>query len=149
MKRKKLSDEMKEKIRNGRVKFLQENKNQHGAWNKSKKTYLEEWFDALLRDNEIYTKYNIKYNYSVYPYFLDFAFIDLMLDVEVDGKFHYTCKSNIEHDQKRNAYLEDKGWKVFRISIDEVNKNSEAIKEEFLKYLEEYNDYSISRYYTI
>lgn len=142
------SEETKEKIRKSRVEYLSDGK-QHGAFDKSKKTYLENWFDDFLIENDLYSKYNIKYNYSVYPYFLDFAFIDLKLDVEVDGSYHYIYEENIPRDQKRNKTLEDAGWKVFRISIDEVNKKPEGIKHEFLNYLNNFNQNSISRYYKI
>lgn len=144
-----LPDEMKNNIRKGRVKFLIENPGQHGAFDKSKKTYLENWFNDILIKYDLYNQYNIEYNYSVYPYFLDFAFIDLKLDVEVDGKFHYTQEQNIEHDKKRNEYLINNGWKVFRISIDEVNKSANEIENEFLEYLKKYNENSDNRFYNI
>lgn len=146
---KKLPEEMKDNIRKGRVKFLIENPGQHGAFDKSKKTYLENWFNDILIKYDLYNQYNIEYNYSVYPYFLDYAFIDLKLDVELDGSFHYTRKSNIEHDIKRNNILINKGWKIFRISIDEVNHNALEIENEFLEYLKKYNENSNNRFYNI
>lgn len=141
------TDETKEKIRKGRVKYLIEHPGQHGAFDKSKKTYLEEWFNEFLLKNDLYSKYNIIYNYSVYPYFLDYAFVDLQLDIELDGSWHYTYENTIKHDIKRNNDLINKGWKVFRISIDEVNKNREKIENEVLNYLNEYTEYSENRFY--
>lgn len=146
---KSLPEEMKNNIRKGRVKFLIENPGQHGAFDKSNKTYLEKWFDDVLIKHDLYNKYNIKYNHSIYPYFLDFAFVDLKLDIEVDGKFHYTQEQNIKHDKKRNDYLINKGWKVFRISIYEVNHNALDVENEFLEYLKKYNENSENRFYTI
>ena len=146
---KKLPEEMKNNIRKGRVKFLIENPGQHGAFDKSNKTYLEKWFDNILIKHDLYNQYNIKYNYSVYPYFLDFAFVDLKLDVEVDGKFHYTQEQNIKHDNIRNSYLTNKGWRIFRISIDEVNKNSNEMEKMFLDYLQKYNETTLSRFYIL
>ena len=58
-KSKKHTDETKEKIRKGRVKYLIENPGQHGAFNKSKKTYLENWFNEIL----------LKYNLLVFNYY--------------------------------------------------------------------------------
>ena len=144
---KKLPEEMKEKIRKGRVKFLQENPGQHGAWNKENKSYLENWFEEFYLSELLNEKYDIQFNYSVYPYFLDFAFVDLKLDVEVDGKFHYTCETNIEHDKIRNETLENLGWRIYRISIDEVNSDPNKVKKEFLEYLKDYNHETKSRYY--
>lgn len=145
---KKHSESTKEKIREARFKYLSDGK-QHGAFDKSKKTYLEKWFDEFLIENQLYNIYNIKYNYSVYPYFLDYAFIDLMLDVELDGSFHYKYEKNILHDNKRNTILENNGWKIFRISIDEINKDCKKVELEFLKYLKEFNITSKSRYYNL
>jgi very-short-patch-repair endonuclease len=144
---KKLPEEMKEKIRKGRVKFLQENPGQHGAWNKENKSYLENWFEEFYLSELLNEKHDIQFNYSVYPYFLDFAFVDLKLDVEVDGKFHYTCETNIEHDKIRNETLEKLGWRIYRISIDEVNSDPNKVKKEFLEYLKNYNRETKSRYY--
>jgi very-short-patch-repair endonuclease len=144
---KKLPEEMKEKIRKGRVKFLQENPGQHGAWNKENKSYLENWFEEFYLSELLDEKHDIQFNYSVYPYFLDFAFVDLKLDVEVDGKFHYTYETNIEHDKTRNETLEKLGWRIYRISIDEVNSDPNKVKKEFLEYLKNYNRETKSRYY--
>lgn len=143
------SEETKEKIRKGRVKFLIEHPGQHGAFDKSKKTYLEEWFHDILIKYDLYDKYKIEYNYSLYPYFLDYAFIDLKLDVELDGKWHYTYESNILHDKKRNEDLIKQGWKIFRISIDEVNNCNDKIETEFLYYLNNYTEDSSNRFYII
>lgn len=143
---KKHTEETKEKIRKKRVEYLSDGK-QHGAFDKSKKTYLEQWFEDFLLESKLSDKYNIKYNYSVYPYFLDFAFLDLKLDVEVDGRFHYIYDENIEHDKKRNQKLEKSGWRIYRISIDEVNKNPDLVKKEFITYLSTYSSKSVSRYY--
>lgn len=144
---KNLPKEMKEKIRKGRVKFLQENPGQHGAWNKENKSYLENWFEEFYLSELLDKNYDIQFNYSVYPYFLDFAFVDLKLDVEVDGKFHYTYETNIEHDKIRNETLEKLGWRIYRISIDEVNSNPNKVKKEFLEYLKNYDHNTKSRYY--
>ena len=67
----------------------------------------------------------------------------------MDGKWHYTCESNLLHDKKRNEYLIKQGWKIFRISIDEVNNYCGEIETEFLYYLNNYTEKSSNRFYTI
>lgn len=140
------TDETKQKIREKRVKVLSDGL-QHGAFKNGTLSYLETWFSSLIDKNGLSDTYSIKYNYHVYPYFLDFAFTDLKIDFELDGKFHYTYESNINHDKKRNEYLESKGWKVYRISIDEVNKNPELVEQEVLEYIKNFSEKSESRYY--
>ena len=140
------SNETKEKIRKKRVEFLSDGK-QHGSFKNGEKSYLEKWFDNFLVKHNFYNQFNIKYNLNVYPYFLDYAFIDLKIDFELDGTFHYLNESNIIHDKKRNSYLETLGWKIFRISYDEIYNNSKEVENEIINYLKNFSESSLSRYY--
>ena len=53
------------------------------------------------------------------PYFADFACRTAKLIVEVDGATHSTPEE-LKHDQTRTAFLQQKGYRVLRISNDEV-----------------------------
>ena len=53
------------------------------------------------------------------PYFADFACRSMKFVVEVDGATHST-PAELEHDQKRTAFLQQQGYRVLRISNDEV-----------------------------
>ena len=53
------------------------------------------------------------------PYFADFACRSMKLVVEVDGATHST-PAELKHDQKRTAFLQQQGYRMLRISNDEV-----------------------------
>lgn len=71
-------------------------------------SYLEAWFyDKVIVRNELESKYDIVNEYCEYPYFLDFAFVNERIDVELDGKYHQ-IEDRRKHDEKRAAYLKEK-----------------------------------------
>lgn len=138
--------ERREKARQNRLNYLLNNQNFiNTAWGKRANrelSYLENWFiENIILPNKLQEKYDIVNDYSFNPYFLDFAFVNIKLDVELDGKCHFeNGKERIQHDINRDKFLLDNGWKIFRISYLDNNENT--IKE-FLNYLKneqfEYN----------
>jgi len=60
---------------------------------------------------------------------VDFAFVDEKIVIEVDGIYHHTQKQK-EADGNRDDHLQSIGWKVRRLSAEEVHKDPEnsAIK---------------------
>ena len=53
------------------------------------------------------------------PYFADFACRQAKLVIEVDGATHSTA-AELKHDHTRAAFLHQQGYRVLRISNDEV-----------------------------
>ena len=53
------------------------------------------------------------------PFYADFLSHAYKLIIEVDGATHSTC-AELEHDHKRTAFLNQQGYRVFRISNDEA-----------------------------
>ena len=68
-------------------------------------------------------------------YFLDFAFLELKLDLEIDGQQHFITKTAIEYDMERDNFLINSGWKVYRISWIELRKNPKVIFDNFINWL--------------
>lgn len=60
------------------------------------------------------------------PYFADFACVEKMTIVELDGEYH---EDELQHvkDSERQAYLEALGWKVVRFSNEEVINDVESV----------------------
>lgn len=125
------SEETKEKIRKIRFEYLKL-RNGKTAWEKRNKrefSYLENWFIIKGKEFNLFNEYDIIYDYPVYPYFIDFAFINEKVCVEMDGKCHFSNgKNRIEHDFKKDDYLIEKGWKIFRIRFDQVSDDSKIIE---------------------
>ena len=136
----KLSEETKEKIRQKRIEYLKLKTGQT-AWERrssGKMSYLEKWFyDEIIIKENLLSKYDIVNEYSEYPYFIDFAFLNIKLAVELDGACHFTNgNKRKESDLKKNKLLKSKGWNIFRIAYFE---NQTEVKEKFLKLLKENN----------
>jgi len=126
-KSKKLSSETKEKIRKSRFNFLKK-RTGNTAWERrsnGEMSFLEKWFDDKCKQFNLYSKYDICYDYSEYPYFIDFAFLNVKVAVELDGKCHFiNGTKRVEHDFKKDDDLIQKGWRVFRIRYDEIKDDS-------------------------
>lgn len=121
-----ISLKTKEKIRNAQLKLVKEGK--HIGWKsrKGKKpSYPEQYFIDLL-NNE-----NIKgwdREQKAGNFFIDFAFIDRKIALEIDGKQHQE-KERKERDIRKDNYLIKEGWEVIRIKwFNPINdKNKEKL----------------------
>lgn len=71
----------------------------------------EQFVENLLLDRGLSW---FKFQARVARYSIDFAFEDQMLALEVDGRQHGYPKS-IAHDTERDAFLNSRGWTVFRL----------------------------------
>ena len=64
-------------------------------------------------------------------YVLDFAFPAILLDVELDGKNHWNSERRTR-DRARDAFLEEQGWQVVRISTKRFRRRPEQVLAEIL-----------------
>jgi very-short-patch-repair endonuclease len=117
-----VSDETKEKQRIKRVEYLKKRTGKT-AWerrNNGDMSYIESVFYNKCMNSGIFHKYDVVNEYCEYPYFIDFAFINEKIAVELDGKQHFINNKRVEHDIKRDNILNEKGWRIFRINYEEV-----------------------------
>lgn len=134
------TEESKEKIRKARFEYLKL-KTGNTAWEKVQRgelTYLEQRFYDELKKHNLFKKYDIIYNLCEYPYFLDFAFLNIKFAVEMDGACHFSNGKRIQHDIDRDKTLDKKGWKMFRIAY---NDNWEEKIDELFIILNDINNY--------
>lgn len=130
-----------EKHRNDRIAYLQDKtKFEKTAWGKRANhefSFLEQWFvDKIIVPYNMGNKFDIINDYSVYPYFLDFAFVNANIDFELDGRCHFSNgEHRIEHDITRDSILKNKGWKIYRITYDDVEHNEEQTINDILSYI--------------
>lgn len=70
-----------------------------------RKSYAEQYFNEIFTDAEK--------QYHVDRYFLDYAWADIKVYIEVDGEQHYT-KEGILHDKIRTENLIKLGWRLLK-----------------------------------
>jgi very-short-patch-repair endonuclease len=64
--------------------------------------------------------------HPVMGYILDFACIEIMLAIELDGGQH-NAPEKLESDARRTSILEKHGWKVLRFWNNEVMENIDGV----------------------
>jgi very-short-patch-repair endonuclease len=122
------SEETKEKIRVKRIQFMKNNPDKT-AWRTSNLSYPEKLFLEKLEVLNWGQKYSIIREYCVFPYFIDFAFINEKVAVEIDGSQHLLEERKKNDDKKDDLLLKD-GWSVIRITDKEVKNNLDKVMEE-------------------
>lgn len=130
-----LSDEHKKKI-SDKMKIIHQ-QGKHPGWKHingdiKRRSYPEKFFIDIFNNNKLFDKYKIVEKMPFGKYFLDFAFPELLLDLEIDGDQHYRNKENIEHDTERDLYVKQLGWNVYRIKWKNICNDS---KKEIKKFL--------------
>ena len=131
------TEETKKKMREKRLAWMKEHPEQT-AWRLKNMSYPEKCFQKILEDNGLDKKYLIYREYSVFPYFIDFAFINEKLAVEIDGSQHLE-EDRKNRDKKKDALLLSKGWKVLRIAANEVVRDGTKALGSLLEMLENSN----------
>lgn len=132
--------EKREERRLSRVNYLKNKENfVNTAWGKraaGQLSFIEKWFyEKVILEYNLDKIYNIVNEFEFDGYSLDFAFVDLQLDVELDGKTHFINDKRIEHDAVRDRYVKSKGWKVYRITYKDIHDNQEKTISDFLNFI--------------
>jgi very-short-patch-repair endonuclease/transposase-like protein len=124
------TEQSKSKLRDARLKFMKENPDKT-AWRKKNLSYPEKLFLDKITELGWDKKYCIEREFSFFPYFIDFAFLNEKIAVEIDGSQHLMEERKIL-DEKKDKLLIDSGWKVIRITENEVkiNLNETLLKVE-------------------
>ena len=94
-------------MREKRLKFMKEHP-EKTAWRRSNMSYPEQQFAKFLEERGYSKKYLIEREKSVYPYFIDFAFTDLKIAVEIDGSQHLE-EDRHKRDEAKDALLINNG----------------------------------------
>jgi len=130
------SEITKEKIRQNTFERLKLRTGQT-AWerrNQGKMSSLEKWFyDNIIVEYKLYNMYDIVNEYPFYPFFIDFAFLNINVAVELDGAQHFRHDRQKDCDERKNKLLLSNDWKIYRIRFDEIYKQKTI--DEFLLYL--------------
>ena len=82
----------------------------------------------LVRDRQI-GGVKFRREHPVGPYTLDFVCLELKLDLEVDGKGHWSDAGR-QHDAERDAYLHRLGFEILRINGFRVTQDAAGVRRE-------------------
>lgn len=122
-----VSDETKKKLSDVRKKYIKEH---NGIWwnsrSKCKRSYAEEWIKHILetevKDNTFIEEYHIG------RWFLDFAWPNKMIYIEIDGEQHEWVERK-KNDEEKDNYCKELGWKCLRLKWKDIcNNTQEAIE---------------------
>lgn len=137
------SEKTKKIMSEKRKQFMKEHP-EKTAWRLKNMSYPEKCFQKFLEDNGYDKKYLIIRERPVFPYYIDFAFEDVKIAVEIDGSQHED-EHRKQRDVKKDNLLQENGWRVIRISENAVKTDWSIIKTELDKYLNNVDYYNPDR----
>ena len=76
--------------------------------------------------------FKFRRQFSIEHLIVDFVCLEQHLVVELDGDYH---DMTIEKDIQRDQFLAERGFRVFRISNEEVFQDADAVARGILKVL--------------
>ena len=129
------TEESKKIMREKRLEFMKNNP-EKTAWRLSNVSYPEKLCIEYIEKNSLDKKYSIVREYSVFPYFIDFAFVNETVAVEIDGSQHLLPERK-ERDDKKDKLLNDLGWLVIRVSEKEIKTNIDEVFKQILLILKD------------
>jgi very-short-patch-repair endonuclease len=127
--------ESKEKIREARLKFMSENP-EKTAWRQSNLSYPEKIFLEKIKEIGWDKKYLIVRERSVFPYFIDFAFEEQKIAIEIDGSQHNNV-DRIKSDLKKDSLLNSLNWVVLRFTANKIKFEIDSCMDIINSFLKE------------
>lgn len=115
------TEESKLKMRNKRLEYMKNNP-EKTAWRLANLSYPEKLLLNKFIELEWYRKYLIYRERTFFPYFIDFAFENEKVAVEIDGSQHLEAERKKSDDNKDELLIKD-GWSVIRFSESEIKTN--------------------------
>lgn len=114
-------------------KRLSEEEMEKRWWGADKISFPERYFRDKLKNT------NFLHNKQFDRYRLDFIDFKRKINFETDGMTHYKEKQII-HDNKRNQFMNDRGFVVIRLNWSQFLKSKENIRNQIIYYI--INDYT-------
>lgn len=119
------TEESKNKLREKRLEWMKNNP-EKTAWRLSNFSYPEKLMFNKFLEIDFDKKYLIIREKSFFPYFIDFAFENEKIALEIDGSQHLLPERKMSDDEKDRLLVEN-GWRVIRVTDFEVKNNIDNI----------------------
>jgi very-short-patch-repair endonuclease len=100
----------------------------------TRSSYPERWFRKVLSEDQRFKGVLVIEQQRCGKYFLDFAFAEFMVDLEIDGCQHRR-DGQTQKDAIRDKFLNTKGWSVYRIEWQRLYKDTQQCLDDFQKFL--------------
>ena len=91
--------------------------------------------EITMRDSLIDAGVAFEQEYRVTPYFLDFAIVNSLIDIECDGAYWHNLPTVKAHDAIRDKFLVSRGWTIFRFSGDAIRADITACIDDIIAHL--------------
>jgi very-short-patch-repair endonuclease len=127
------SEKTKQFLREKRLDYMKKNP-EKTAWRTKNLSYPEKIFLNKLNELEWGKKYSIKREYSFFPYFIDFAFLNEKVAVEIDGSQHLLPERK-KRDNEKDELLISSGWTIVRIAEHKLKTEINAVFNDIEKIL--------------
>jgi len=127
------SETTKEIIRQKRLQFMKENP-EKTAWRLSNLSYPEKLFLKKLIDLKWDKLFSINREKCVFPYYIDFAFENEKVAVEIDGSQH-SQEDRKNKDANKDKLLNNNGWQVVRIPESKIKYDIDKTFSELFQIL--------------
>jgi len=111
----------------------------HPGWlavnlNINHRTFPEQFFINVINKVDEMKNYTILEKVAFHQYVFDFVVVEEKIDIEIDGG-HHLNDSTLKKDKRRDNKAIAAGWKVFRISWDELKTNASKVIQELLDFI--------------
>jgi leucyl-tRNA synthetase len=87
-------------------------------------THEENLMWQLLKGNQ--TGFHIRRQHIIGSYIVDFACLDKLVTIEIDGGYHNDPEQK-KYDEERTKFLKENGFTELRFTNEEVNKGAEGV----------------------
>jgi len=125
------SEETKKKISLIRIKYLKEHPDQVpyllNHYSKGE-TYPEKYFNDVFVNNNIKCERYLQYG----VYNLDFAVIDKLINIEIDGSQHIYDEAIVRSNIRKDKFLRSNNWTIIRILWSDYQKLTPDSKKEYI-----------------
>ena len=127
--KKQISERMKKAHAEGRAGTFPSRKNCEHSW-------PEKWLIGVLnKELGLIEDKDYKTEYFFHKQFLDFAWPDRKLCIEIDGEQHKRFQDRIDADKRKNENLERDGWSLLRLDWSYVCNNTQSVIKQILDFL--------------
>ncbi|HEV2608889.1 MAG TPA: endonuclease domain-containing protein [Noviherbaspirillum sp.] len=107
---------------NQRLRVKPQSKN-HARTLRTNLTLAEQRLWNALRSKQLHG-HRFRRQHPIHPYIADFACIEKMLVIELDGGQH---QERIQYDENRTAFMQTQGWQVLRFWNNDVSQNFDGV----------------------